>query len=359
MTIKSAFTIHTARRLAKTGRMAEAVESLKKACGCMDDPRLAIQKALLTGEQEDRSALRRLHPQSGAALLTASVLSYGAGEFENAIGAATEGLSARPGDPSLKTIILLARSRSGQDVDIRNLRECAKNAILGVRAYALTEMERRIIQSRPDDNGAAEKEDTLGGPFGFLLDRLDDLASVMGCLLSHSLNLVKYAGDAKKRAVYSLITQGDRLWAMRRRDEAAKCFEEALRIDPDCVEALESLARHCLDTGEMAKAMACFSSLEKAISSDGEAAPTHILRISADIAFFTRNHKKACGLYSRIIETAPHDYVAPYRRGLCLLRMGDEKGAVESFRLALCIPNPRLMEDRFDALEAACKKNFA
>jgi tetratricopeptide (TPR) repeat protein len=356
MTIKSAFTLHTAQHLAKTGRMAEAVQSLKKACGLIADPRLAIQKALLTGEKEDREALRRIHPQSGAALLTASILSYGAGEFENAIGAATDGLCARPGDPSLKTVILLARSRSGQDVDIHHLRECAKNAILGVRACALTEVERRMIQSRPDDNGAIEKEDTLGGPFGFLLDRLDDLASVMGFALYHSINLVRHVVDAKKRAVYSLITQGDRLWAMRRRDEAAKRFEEALQVDPNCVEALESLVRHYLDKGDVAKAVACFSSLEKTVASEAETAPTHILRISADLAFFTRNHKKAHSLYSRIIESAPHDYVAPYRRGLCLLRMGDEKGAVESFRMALGIPNPRLMEDRFDALEAACKR---
>lgn len=355
MTIKSAFALHTAHHLAKTGRIAEAVESLKKTCGRMADPRLSIQKTLLTGEKEDRDTLRRLHSQSGAAMLTASVLSYGAGEYDKAAGAAVDGLCARPGDPSLKTLVLLAHSRSGQDVDIPSLRECAKNAILGVRAYALTEVERRIIQSRPDDTGAVEKEDTLGGPFGFLLDRLDDLAAVMGYLLSHLLNLVKHAGDAKKRAVYSLITQGDRLWAMRRHGEAAKRFEEALRIDPACLEALESLARHCLDKGETAKAVAFFSSLEKLAESEDDVMPTHIARISADLAFFTRNHKQACRLYSGIIETSPHDYMAPYRRGLCLLRMGDEKGAALSFRLALQIPNPRLLEGRFDALEAALK----
>lgn len=355
MTIRSAFTLRTARRLVKSRRMPEAVETLIKACDRMSDPRLSIQKALLTGEKEDRENLRRLHQQSGAALLTASILSYAAGDYEGSAGAAMDGLSVRPDDPSLKTLILLARSRSRQDASIPDLRECAKNAILGVRAYALTEVERRIIQSRPDDSGAAEKEDTLGGPFGFLLDRLDDLAAVMGSLLSHLINFARHAADAEKRAVYSLITQGDRLWAMRRHAEAAKRFEEALRIDPGCLEALESLARYYLDKGEIPKAVACFSSLEKLAASEGETMPGHILRIGADIAFFSRDHKKACGLYSRIIEASPHDYVAPYRRGLCLLRMGDEKGAVEMFGLALSIPNPRLMEDRLDALEAVCK----
>jgi tetratricopeptide (TPR) repeat protein len=357
MTIKSAFILHATRRLVKAGRMAEAVESLKKACGQMADPRLAIQKALISGEKKDRQALRRLHPQNGAALLTASVLSYGAGEYEDAIGSAMDGLCAKPDDPSLKTLILLARSRSGgEPLNIPNLRICAKNAILGVRAYALTEVERRMIQLRPDDSGSVEKEDALGGPFGFILDRLDDIAAAMSSMLSHSLNLLRHLADRKKRAVYSLIAQGDRLWAMRRHDDAAKRFEEALQLDPACLEALESLTRYYLDKAETAKAVACFASLEKTISSEGDTAPAHVLQISADIAFFTLKHKKASGIYSRIIESAPHDYVAPYRRGLCLLRMGDEKGAVESFRLALCSPNPCLMESRFNALEAACKR---
>ena len=219
----------------------------------------------------------------------------------------------------------------------------------------MLEVERRIIQSRPGERGAAEKEDTLGGPFGILLDRLDDLAAIMGFALSYSINLVKHAADPEKRALYRLITQGDRLWAMRRHGDAAQRFEEALRMDPACVESLESLTRHYLNEGETAKAVARFSALEKSLASTGDAMPPHIVRVSADLAFFTGKHEKAVSLYAETIKTSPHDYVAPYRRGLCLLRMGDEKGAAESFRLALCRPNPKLMEERFDALEAVCK----
>lgn len=352
MTIKSTIALHKARRMVKSGRTATAVESLKNACAQMTDPRLFIQKALLSGEKEDRAALRRLYPQNVAALLTASVLSYAAGEYEDAVGYAMDGLSARPGDPSLKTLVLLSRPRSDRGpLIIPNLRICAGNAILSVKAYALAEVERRIIKSRPGDRGAVEKEDTLGGPIGFILDRLDDLASVMGYLLSHSLNLVIHLGDAKKRAVHSLITDGDRLWAMRRRGEAVTRFEEALRIDPACVEALESLTRHYMDEGDMAKAVERFSALEKSLMSAGDAISPHIVRISADLAFFEGKYEKANSLYAETIKASPHDYVTPYRRGLCLLRMGDESGAVESFKLALSIPNPKLMEDRFDALE--------
>lgn len=352
MTIKSTLAIHKARRLVKAGRTATAVESLKNACAQMDDPRLFIQKALLSGEKEDRAALRRLYPQNVAALLTTSVLSYAAGEYEDSVGSAMDGLSARPGDPSLKTLVILSRSRAGHEpLNIPDLRECAKNAILSVKAYALAEVERRIIESRPGDRGAVEKEDTLGGPIGFVLDRLDDFASVMGSLLSHSLNLLMHLGDAKKRAVYSLITDGDRLWAMRRRGEAVTRFEEALRIDPACVEALESLTRHYIEEDDMTKASERFSALEKSLATAGDAIPPHIVRISADLAFFEGKYEKACGLYAETIKASPHDYVTPYRRGLCLLRMGDESGAVESFKLALSIPNPKLMEERFDALE--------
>lgn len=353
MTIKSAFALRAASRLAKAGRMATAVESLKNACDNEADPRLFMQKAILSGEKGDRHALRHLYPKNAAAMLTASVLSYGGGEYEDAIASAMDGLSARPGDPSLKTLILLSRSRSGlAPLNIPDLRVCAKNAILGVKAYALTEVERRIIELRPGDRGALEKEETLGGPFGFILDRLDDLAAIIGYLLSHSLNLATHATDPKKRAVYRLVTEGDRLWAMRRRGEAVQRFEEALRMYPDCAEALESLTRHYIDEGETAKAMACFTALEKTMEPSGGATPPHMTRISADLAFFTGKHKKACELYAETVKAAPHDYMAPYRRGLCLLRTGDGKGAEESFRLALSIPNPQLMEERFDALEA-------
>jgi tetratricopeptide (TPR) repeat protein len=356
MTIKSAYILHTVHRLAKSGRLAEAVESLKKACDSAPDPRLFIQKTLLSGDKEDRAALKRLYPENAAAMLTASVLSYGACEYEDAVGYAMAGLCARPGDPSLRALILLSRSRAGQErLDIPGLRDCAKTASLSVRAFALAEVERRIIQSRPGDRGAAEKEETLGGPFGFILDRLDDLASVMGYLLTSSLNLVTHAGDSKKRAVYRLIAQGDRLWAMRRRGEAVTRFEEALRMDPDCVEALESLTRHYLDAGETTKSAACFSALEKSPSSADDAMPPHIAGISADLAFSEGKYKKASGLYAETIKAAPHDYLAPYRRGLCLLRIGEEKEAVESFRLALGVPNPKLMEGRLDALEAVNK----
>lgn len=356
MTIGSAFTLRAVARLAKAGRMATAVESLKKACGDGTDPRLFIQKAILSGEKEDRLLLKRLYPKNTAAMVTASVLSYGAGEYEDAVVSAIGGLSSRPGDSSLKTIILLSRSRLGlAPLDIPDLRIYAKNAILGVRAYALAEVERRMLQLRPGDRGAVEKEETLGGPFGFILDRLDDLAAFIGYLLSHSLNLVTNAMDSKKRAVYRLIIEGDRLWAMRRRVEAARRFEEALRLDPGCAEALESLTRHYLDEGETAKAVACFTALEKSLDTSGGSMPPHLTKISADLAFFTGKYDKACDLYAETIKAAPHDYLAPYRRGLCLLRAGDEKGAVESFGLALSIPNPRLMEDRFDALEAVYK----
>ncbi|MBF0291947.1 MAG: tetratricopeptide repeat protein [Nitrospinae bacterium] len=358
MTIKSAFTLRAVSRLAKAGRMETAVESLKKACGDGIDPRLFIQKALLSGEKEDRAILKRLYPKNAAAMVTASVLSYGAGEYEDAVEFAMDGLSARPSDPSLKTLILLSRSRSDQGLlNIHDLRVCAKNAILTARAYALAEVERRMIQLRPGDRGVVEKEETLGGPFGFILDRLDDLAAVIGYLLSHSLNLVTHAMDGKKRAVYRLIAEGDRLWAMRRRGEAAGRFEEALRIDPECVEALESLTRHYLDEGETAKAVACFTALEKSLDTSGGSTPLHLTKISADLAFFTGKYNKACDLYAETIKAAPHDYVTPYRRGLCLLRTGDEKGAVESFRLALSIPNPQLMEERFDAIEAVYKES--
>lgn len=359
MTIKSAFTLRTANRLAKAGRMASAVEFLKEACGKEgSDPRFFIRKTLFSGEKEDRNALKRLYPKNAAAMVTASVLSYGAGEYEDAIAFATDGLSARPGDPTLRTIIILSRSRSGLGpLDIQGLRICAKNAILSVRAYALAEVEKRIIQLRPGDSGAVEKEETLGGPFGFILDRLDDLAAVIGYLLSHSLNLVTHATDSKKRAVYRLVTEGDRLWAMRRHGEAVTWFEEALRIDPNCAEALESLTRHYLDEDETAKAVACFTALEKSLDSSGGSMPLHITKISADLAFFTGKYKKACDLYAETIKAAPHDYVTPYRRGLCLLRTGDEKESVEMFRLALSIPNPQLMEDRFDAIEAVYKES--
>ena len=356
MTIKSTLALHRARRLVNAGRTATAVESLKNSCARMTDPRLFIQKAILSGEIEDRSALRRLYPQNAAALLTASVLSYAAGEYEDADRSAMDGLSASPADSSLKTLILLARSRAGHEpLDIPDLRKCAENAVLIVKSHALLELERRIIESHPGDRGAAEKEDTLGGPFGFILDRLDDLAAVMGYLLSHSLNLLMHLGDSKKRAVYRLIADGDRLWAMRRHDEAVTRFEETLRMDPACVEALESLTRHYMEEGDMAKAVERFSTLEKALASAGGAMPPHRVRIAADLAFFTGKHEKACGLYAETIKTSPHDHMPPYRRGLCLLRMGAESAAVESFKLALSIPNPKLMEDRFDTLEAVYK----
>lgn len=352
MTIKSTLALHRARRLVNAGRTATAIESLKNACAQMTDPRLFIQKALLSGEKEDRAVLRLRHPQNAAALLTASVLSYSAGEYEDAGMSAMDGLSARPGDPSLKTLIILSRSRAGHEpLNISGLRGCAGDAILSVKAYALAEMERRIIQSRPGDRGAIEKEDALGGPLGFILDRLDDIATVMGFALSHSLNLLRNAGDAKKRAVYRLITDGDRLWAMRRRGEAVTRFEEALLMDPACVEALESLTRHHIDEGDMAKAVERFSALEKAVMSAGGAMPSHIVRISADLAFFQGEYEKARDLCAETIKTAPHDHMPPYRRGLCFLRMGDESAAVESFKLALSIPNSKLMEERFDALE--------
>lgn len=351
MRIRSALALHKAHRLAVSGRAPEAVECLGKTYSEIPDPRLLIQSVRIAGSREDRGLLISRHPDNGSAMLISAISAMDAGDYPGATLAATNGLSARPGDPSLLALLMIARFRSGAEpMDWAELRESVKNSTRDVKAVALQEVERAILRLSPSDCGALEKDDALGGPAGFILDRLDDLAAIMGWMLSNIVNLISNAADSGKRAVYRHVIEGDRLAGQRRKDEAAAQFEKALQADPACVEALESLSRYYVESGDVERATSLFTALEKALASAGEGASPHLSRLRADISFFNGKFKEAVDLYEGAVILSPHDHMAQYRRGLCHLQMNDERKSAESFKRVLSMPNAGLLEDRFDAL---------
>ncbi|MGK7344524.1 MAG: tetratricopeptide repeat protein [Candidatus Nitrospinota bacterium M3_3B_026] len=349
MSASPAPAMRKAARLAAAGRRDEAAGLLTEAArGVKPDPRIFIRKGLLTGAIADFEKAMEADPGNRAAPFFLALAALERGELVKAEKAVTEALRLAPGNHSAMALSAVIAARGGETGALPRAAGAVPSAVTRVQALALLEVERAIHAMDARDMGAAEREERLKGPAGWLLDRLDDAAVWASWALSHALNLVLNMADPEKRALYRNITEGDRLAGLGRMDEAAEFFEKALKIDPDNPEALESLAEYHLEKGGPEKAAEFLDRLERAL---GETRDPSLLKRRGEIFWMSKKISEAREAFAEAGRMAPLDYFPPYREGLSALRMGDEAGAREAFAETLSRINPRLVTERTERLE--------
>lgn len=346
MPASPALAMRKAARLSAAGRRGEALAVLEKAARAKrPDARLFIRKGLLTGETGGFEKAMEADPENRAAPFFLALAAFEKGDVRKAEKAVAEALA--PGNHSARTLAAVIAAREGNPEPLLGMASDVPAAVTRVQALALREVEKAIYARDAQDMGAAEREERLSGPAGWLLDRLDDAAVWASWALSRSLNVVLNMSDPEKRALYRNVTEGDRLAGLGGMDEAAEYFEKALTIDPDNPEALESLAEYHMENGEPSRAAALLDRLEEVL---GEARAPSLLKRRGEILWMTKKLPEALEAFAEAGRAAPLDYFPPYREGLASLRMGDEAGALEAFAEALSRVNPRLFEERAEKL---------
>ncbi|MDH5638745.1 MAG: tetratricopeptide repeat protein, partial [Nitrospinota bacterium] len=219
------------------------------------------------------------------------------------------------------------------------------HAATKIQGLILLAVEQAIAKANPSDTGAEEKDDRTGGPLGWALDFLDDIAIWIYWLISVALNLVINAFDSAKREVYWKVIEGDRLEGLGKDGPAMEQFAMALKLSPGCVEALESMVKYSMAQGKYDAAHGYLDRLLDILGEAGAEDPS-LLKMRADLAFFQRQFAAALPKYESLQPQFPLSYIIPYRIGLCLLAGGDDRRALEFFEQALSQVNPGLLKER-------------
>ena len=350
MAFMSTLTLRAAARARRAGDAPKALAILDGAiAGGGNDPRLYIQKGRLTGDYSPLLANPEVFAHAPGALIVAARAALRAGDPSAAARALEAARLAAPRNGTLETLAALAAvPRDGQDA-VAGARNAILNATPGAQALALLAVEESLIAASPADRGAALRDEPLGGAAGAALGLLDDAAVWLGWAFGHLLNQIVNFGDAKKRAAYRQVTEGDRLAGFFRDDEAADRFREALRHDPRNPEALESLINYSLARSDAAAAESYLAALEKTV--EGEP-PPRLARWRGDLLFLRGQWREALARYLAVEPAFPLDYHLPYRMGLCRLRLGERPEAADLFERALSQAHPGLLEERLARLSA-------
>ena len=344
--------LRKAQRLFSRGAAEQAVDTLNAAIesGCKD-PRLLLRRGLMTGSVEDLKKAGASGSLKRAVPFFIAREEYKNGDLDEAGRFAEEALDASPGNISARVLLALIEFRRGRAEPLFGMRSELVSATLEVQSLALLEVEKAIASIDTADTGASEKEDKLGGPAGWLMDRLDDAAVWIYWALSRFLNLLINITDARRREAYRHVSDGDLLEGLGRAGEAAAVFEKTLSVDPGNQEALESLTRYHLERGDFAKAAAYLDRLEK-VSENGAGSEGLRLKWRGEILLRTGKTREAERVLAEAGRIRQLDYIIPYRRGLCLARLGADGEARRAFEESLGMINPGLLAERVDRLQS-------
>lgn len=354
MSVSSILTLLSAARDTRRQRRAAAAEKLNRAIdrGAMDH-RLVIQAALATDDYTRLIQLAQDGKGGGAAWLFPAIDRAQAGDFQKAEELARNALDLAPDNMTAQALHALARFHNTKDVSLlKSGAPVFPHASLTIQALTLLAVEKEIIGQRQDDRGAPEREDSVGGALGWILNRLDDLAIWIYWLLSVALNLFINAFKPDKRGVYWHVIEGDRLEGLGRRDRAAQRFAQALEMAPDCVEALESMMTHSMVEGRYKDAEEYYARLAAVVGLAGASDPS-MRKWEADLAFFQGKYDEARTIYENLQPQFPLSYIIPYRIGFCALAANTDSRDHQADRLArgkfqeaLNQVNPGLLQER-------------
>lgn len=123
--------------------------------------------------------------------------------------------------------------------------------------------------------------------------------------------------------------------ALGRRDQALECFDRALAIDPRFAMAFENKGRELHILGRLEEALRCY---DKALSLDSQDAGASQKK-GAVLAAMGR-HADAVACYDRALATTPKSVESLYNKGLSLIRLSKDAQASTCFDQVLAI-DPR------------------
>ena len=315
------------------------------------DPRLLIQRGIITGNQQNFSDAADKDRHNRAACYYLAIDSYQSDNLEQAESNLAEALKRSPDNHAAKALLALLEFR--KERSLKNLAELSKN-LAGVtdvvEAYALYEIESAIIDLNPEESGAAEDEVALKGLAGWVLGSLDDIAALIYWALNHTLNYVINMFDKKRRDAWRNTVQGMLLENFGEREKAMERYRKALLGEPLNRDVLEPLIAYHIETKDPYKADPYLKRLERQAEEEKEYDP-HLIRFRADILYLGKSYEQAAKLYTDLTGKEPLAFYNHYRCGLCHIRSGNKTEAVEFLSEALKRINPRLLEKRIPALE--------
>ncbi len=342
--------LNRSNRLLRKGDKGRAVAELTAAIEASSkDPRLLIQRGLVTGNSDDLRNAVEIAPDHAATHIFLALSALATDDYTTARKEAILCAGIDKGNVSAPALIALLDviEEKCEPADcITNLLNLSPGVITPVRARSLYEIEKRIASLDPSDTGAKEHDGGLKGPIGWILDRIDDVAVWIYWFLHRAINRVWNFTNEVKRETNRYLLDGMRYEAFGQTEISAEYFRKALLIDPTNHTALEYLTRHHLETGDPDKAEEYLNRLEPEPGEDG----SQYTRWRADILFAKNDRSAAAPLYRESTEETKLDYFPPYRLGLCLLETGDKTGAVNAFATALSRVSPRLFEERANKL---------
>jgi len=338
-------------QLVKSGKSDEAKNSLALALKDSPESRVAIRLGVLEGNAARFEEAMKMDSSNRAARFFSAMASIREGDFQKALAAVSEGLKVSPSNLSLIALGKVAECRlSGAVGPLASSINILSATTMEVQAMALATAEEMILKFDPADKGAEAREVLMGGPAGWLFEKLDDGAVIINFCVSYSLNILRNIGDSRKREASAHVIKADALYAMGQDEAAFNNYKKALKEEPGNSQALESLSAYCVLKGkwkEAANYIREFQKLEEA-----KAVEPIITRWKGDIAFCEGNADDAEKHYAAAADSFRMDYMIPYRQGLLRLKAKDAAGAEKHFAQALSRINPGLLAERIEKLKA-------
>lgn len=356
MSFRSLLALQRASYHQRSGRKAKAALLLNSAIEKSDqDVRLLIRRGIVA-DSRDNFEKAATSKTNRAAYFYLAIDSVMQGDYVEAKKNLMEAKTRSPHNLSISALAAVLSLKEGDDpVKALAVLVAAMPGSTGlVGAFALYEVESAILRLDPENRGAREKEIVIGGPVGWLLERLDDIASIIYWVLNHLLNLVINVTRPKRRQAWRHTIQGMFLESFGERTRAAERFRKALTYDSLNRDALESLIVYHLNDEDPYRAEPYLKRMERQAEEEGYDDP-RLISLRADINYLRRSYDKAAGKYKTAAAKDPLAFFPRYRLGLALLKSEKNQEAVKAFADALDKINPNLLHERIETLSGLIK----
>ncbi len=337
-------------RLVRKGETEKAERQLKQAIDSgLSDIRLKIRRAIACGDYKPLKEDLDQGNKSGSGWFFVALDALGRGDTGETRLCCNKALAISPGNLSISALSSIADFVDGDEKPLFSMACDLPHVSIHTQALALSAIEKSIISRRLSDTGAPDKDDRLGGPPGWIMDRLDDFAVLAYWLIWKAMNVIVNIADPEQRAVAGLTLDGDLFEGFGKKNRAARYYLRALKIDPDCQEALESMIIKSIENEAYEDAMTSLSRLAQS-SSQKFARNPHLIKWKADILFLMKKFSEAEPFYVKAVEHFKLEYMLFYRLGLCRLRRGDDAGAIGYFEKSLSLIHHGLITRRLEFL---------
>ncbi|VAX19434.1 hypothetical protein MNBD_NITROSPINAE04-1395 [hydrothermal vent metagenome] len=338
-------------RLVRKGETEKAERQLKQAIDSgLSDIRLKIRLAIADSDYKPLKEHLDQENKSGSGWFFVALDAFRRGAIDETRLCCNKALAISPGNLSVSALSAVADFVDGDKKPLFSMARDLPHVSIHAQALALSAIEKSIISHRLSDTGATDKDDRLGGPPGWVMDRLDDFAVFAYWLIWKVMNVIVNIADPKRRATASLTLNGDFFEGFGKKTRAARYYLRALRLDPDNQEALESMVIKSIENEAYEDAMTFLSRLVKSVSQNRAPDSPHLTKWKADILFKMKKFSEAEPLYEKATERFKLEYMLFYRLGLCRLRRGDDAGAVGYFEKSLSLIHHGLIARRLEFL---------